>query len=134
MENATRVLELGESAGHRGAGEPDGAGPDAADFCRRNPSGWRAEPAGSRVSVYIVFGAIPVLLGLAANLLLPEDVQVRILPALAGLFLSPVLAVVFIVALVSAVLSTIDSAILGTGQRACRRTCFPAGLACRCSS
>jgi solute:Na+ symporter, SSS family len=62
--------------------------------------------------VYILFGAIPVLLGLAANLLLPEDTQVRILPALAGLFLSPVLAVVFIVALVSAVLSTIDSAIL----------------------
>jgi solute:Na+ symporter, SSS family len=63
-------------------------------------------------AVYILFGAIPVLLGLAANLLFPEDVQVRILPALAGLFLSPALAVVFIVALVSAVLSTIDSAIL----------------------
>jgi solute:Na+ symporter, SSS family len=62
--------------------------------------------------VYILFGAIPVLLGLAANLLLPEDTQVRILPALAGLFLSPALAVVFLVALVSAVLSTIDSAIL----------------------
>jgi Na+/proline symporter len=62
--------------------------------------------------LYILFGAIPVLLGLAANLLLPEDTQVRILPALAGLFLSPALAVVFLVALVSAVLSTVDSAIL----------------------
>ncbi len=62
--------------------------------------------------LYIVFGAIPVMLGLSANLLLPGDAQVRILPALAGVFLSPMLAVVFIVALVSAVLSTIDSAIL----------------------
>jgi solute:Na+ symporter, SSS family len=62
--------------------------------------------------VYIVFGAIPVLLGLSANLLLPADTKVRILPALAGVFLSPAVAVVFIVALVSAVLSTIDSAIL----------------------
>ncbi len=62
--------------------------------------------------VYIVFGTIPVLLGLAANVLLPDDVQGRILPTLAGWFLSPALAVIFLVALVSAVLSTIDSAIL----------------------
>lgn len=62
--------------------------------------------------VYIVFGMIPVLLGLAANVLLPDEMQGRILPTLAGWFLSPALAVVFVVALVSAVLSTIDSAIL----------------------
>jgi Na+/proline symporter len=61
---------------------------------------------------YVAFGAIPVGLGLAADLLFHGDTQVRILPALAGVFLSPALAVVFIVALVSAVLSTIDSAIL----------------------
>ena len=61
---------------------------------------------------YVVFGAIPVGLGLASNLLLHEDTQAKILPALASVFLSPALAVVFIVALVSAVLSTVDSAIL----------------------
>ncbi len=61
---------------------------------------------------YVAFGAIPVTMGLAADLLFHEDTQVRILPALASIFLSPALAVVFIVALVSAVLSTVDSAIL----------------------
>jgi Na+/proline symporter len=61
---------------------------------------------------YVVFGAIPVTMGLAAGVLFHEDAEVRILPALASIFLSPALAVVFIVALVSAVLSTIDSAIL----------------------
>jgi solute:Na+ symporter, SSS family len=60
---------------------------------------------------YLVFGAIPVGLGLAAGLLF-DDEQVKILPALASIFLRPALAVVFILALVSAVLSTIDSAIL----------------------
>jgi Na+/proline symporter len=61
---------------------------------------------------YLVFGMIPVGLGLASNLLFPADHDAKILPALAHAFLSPAVAVVFIVALVSAVLSTIDSAIL----------------------
>jgi Na+/proline symporter len=61
---------------------------------------------------YLVFGLIPILLGLAARLLVPQDVTRAILPALASLFLSPIILVVFTVALISAVLSTIDSAIL----------------------
>jgi Na+/proline symporter len=60
---------------------------------------------------YLVFGAIPVGLGLAAALLAPGDER-SILPILAGLLLHPVGAVLFVLAIVSAVLSTIDSAIL----------------------
>ncbi len=70
---------------------------------------WACLVAGA---AYLVFGAIPLLLALAGNLLFPEDVQAAILPALAHAFLSPPVAVIFIVALLSAILSTIDSAIL----------------------
>jgi SSS family solute:Na+ symporter len=52
------------------------------------------------------------VLALAGNLLFPEDVEAKILPALAHAFLHPVVAVIFVLALMSAVLSTIDSAIL----------------------
>lgn len=62
--------------------------------------------------VYLTFGLIPLALALAGNLLFPDDVNSEILPALAHAFLHPVVAVVFVVALLSAVLSTIDSAIL----------------------
>lgn len=61
---------------------------------------------------YLLFGAIPLLLALAGDLLFPEDVDAAILPALAHAFLHPWVAVVFLVALLSAILSTIDSAIL----------------------
>jgi len=62
--------------------------------------------------MYLLFGAIPLAMALAGNLLFPEDTDVNILPALAHAFLHPVVAVVFVVALLSAILSTIDSAIL----------------------
>ena len=61
---------------------------------------------------YIAFGCIPVYLALASRLLLPAEVQTAILPALANALLSPALAVVFGLVLASAVLSTIDSAML----------------------
>ncbi len=61
---------------------------------------------------YVTFGTLPLILALAADLLFPESVDTAILPALAKAFLSPAMAVIFIVALLSAVLSTIDSAIL----------------------
>jgi len=60
---------------------------------------------------YLTFGSIPVLLGLAAALLSPDDHR-SILPILAGLLLHPLGSVIFVLAVVSAVLSTIDSAIL----------------------
>ncbi|QDU75422.1 Sodium/proline symporter [Bremerella volcania] len=62
--------------------------------------------------LYLLFGAIPLLLALAGNILFPEDMETKILPALAHAFLHPVVAVIFLVALLSAILSTIDSAIL----------------------
>ena len=60
---------------------------------------------------YLVFGAIPVGIGLAAALLAPDDER-TILPILSGLLLHPAGAVIFVLAVTSAVLSTIDSAIL----------------------
>ena len=63
-------------------------------------------------TLYIVFGLIPVSLGLASRILFPEDLERAVLPALAHAFLQPVPAVIFTVVLASAVLSTIDSAIL----------------------
>jgi Na+/proline symporter len=80
---------------------------------------------------YLVFGCIPIVLGLASNLLAPEGVERSVLPALARIFFTPVALVVFTVALTSAVLSTIDSAILSPasvlaqnvlGRRKGRRT------------
>lgn len=62
-------------------------------------------------ALYLGFGLLPLVLGLSARLLVP-DVDRSILPALAGMFLAPVPAVIFVLAVVSAVISTLDSAIL----------------------
>ena len=62
--------------------------------------------------IYLIFGMIPLLLALAGNIMFPEDMQAKILPAMAHAFLHPVVAVIFLLALLSAILSTIDSAIL----------------------
>jgi len=62
--------------------------------------------------LYLSFGLLPILMGLSARLLVPDGVEQSILPALAGMFLAPIPAVIFVLALVSAVLSTLDSAIL----------------------
>jgi Na+/proline symporter len=62
--------------------------------------------------LYLVFGVMPLVLALAGNLIVPEATQTRILPLLASFFLHPVVAVIFILAVLSAILSTIDSAIL----------------------
>lgn len=74
-----------------------------------NTARWACIIAGV---VYLTFGMIPLILALAGNLLFPDSVTSEILPALAHAFLHPVVAVIFVVALLSAVLSTIDSAIL----------------------
>ena len=62
---------------------------------------------------YLVFGMLPVGLGLIARVLLPGQ-ETAILPALASAFLAPLPAVLFSVVLLSAVFSTIDSAIRRT--------------------
>ena len=63
-------------------------------------------------ALYLTLGAIPVLLGLAAATLAPEQQQASVLPWLAAQMLHPAMAVVLVLTLMSAVLSTIDSAIL----------------------
>lgn len=63
-------------------------------------------------AAYLGFGLFPIALGLAGRLLFVDSLDRAVLPALMQVFLSPLPAVVFTVALVSAVLSTIDSAIL----------------------
>ncbi|MEX1366509.1 MAG: sodium:solute symporter [Nannocystaceae bacterium] len=62
--------------------------------------------------LYLGLGAIPVLLALAADLLVPGATDQATLPLLAATFLSPPLAVLLVVTVISVVLSTIDSAIL----------------------
>jgi solute:Na+ symporter, SSS family len=61
---------------------------------------------------YLTLGVLPLVLGLAADLLVPGEGERSTLPLLASLFLSPWTAIVFTLAVMSAVLSTIDSAIL----------------------
>lgn len=67
-------------------------------------------------SLYLVIGFIPLSLGMIGPVLLPglTDGE-QILPMLAQQYLPSVLYVVFIGALVSAILSTVDSALLSAG-------------------
>ncbi|HWB80333.1 MAG TPA: sodium:solute symporter family protein [Nannocystaceae bacterium] len=63
--------------------------------------------------LYFVLGVLPLALGLAADLVAPEGSAGKATMALlAGLFLSPWAAVLFVLAVMSAVLATIDSALL----------------------
>jgi Na+/proline symporter len=66
--------------------------------------------------LYFSIGLIPVVLGLLGPSLLPglEDSE-QFLPALARNVLHPVLYVIFAGALISAILSTVDSALLAAG-------------------
>ena len=62
---------------------------------------------------YVLVGLVPVLLGLAGSVLLPGlEHGEQILPTLAQTYLPTALFVVFAGALVSAILSTVDSALL----------------------
>jgi len=63
-------------------------------------------------AVYIGFGLIPVGLGLASRILLPGDGDGEILAVLASQYLAPALTVVFVVSLVSIIVSTATSAVL----------------------
>jgi solute:Na+ symporter, SSS family len=61
---------------------------------------------------YVGLGMIPVLTGLAADVLPLDLGPTATLPAIAAHLMSPPAAIVFVLAIASAVLSTIDSAIL----------------------
>ncbi|UCF20755.1 MAG: sodium:solute symporter family protein [Gemmatimonadota bacterium] len=62
--------------------------------------------------IYIGFGLIPVGLGLASRLLFPESGAGEILTVLASQYLRPGLTVVFVVSLISIIVSTATSAVL----------------------
>lgn len=63
--------------------------------------------------LYLILGVVPVLMGLASPFLLPPGSKATsTIAMLTQLFLHPVLAVILVVTIMSAVLSTIDSAIL----------------------
>ncbi|MBK6922988.1 MAG: sodium:solute symporter family protein [Deltaproteobacteria bacterium] len=70
---------------------------------------WACHIAGV---VYFGLGAFTLVLGLSADLVAPGLASKSTVAMLASLFLSPPLAVLFVLAVMSAVLSTIDSAIL----------------------
>jgi Na+/proline symporter len=65
---------------------------------------------------YVTLGSISILLGLAARKLLPMPVDHSVLPLLAKQLLTPGLSVLLLLAIISIVLSTIDSAILATSS------------------
>jgi len=63
--------------------------------------------------IYLTFGLLPVLIGMAGSILLPGlDNAELVVPKLALEFLPPILATLFISALLAAVMSSADSAIL----------------------
>ena len=62
--------------------------------------------------LYIVFGSMPVILGLAGSLLLDPAVKDGVIAALAEEFLSPTMAVIFALTLTAAVTSSVDSGLL----------------------
>ncbi len=61
--------------------------------------------------LYLLLGSLPVFLGLAARTLLPAAHE-QVIPALAQAFLSTPMAILFILMVVSAVMSSLDSALL----------------------
>lgn len=62
--------------------------------------------------LYLAFGLIPVSLGLASRITDPGEISGGILPLLAGKYLNKYMAVVFVVAFTSIVVSTATSAVL----------------------
>ncbi len=80
-------------------------------FASKSPRVAQASCVAAGVLYWLV-GMLPVMLALAAGLLMPELESDATLAALAGTFLNPFLASVFVVVILSAVLSTVTSAVL----------------------
>lgn len=62
--------------------------------------------------MYLLAGLMPVLMGLAADLLLDDSIKASVIPALVKTFFSGPFVYIFVVVILSVVLSTIDSATL----------------------
>ena len=67
--------------------------------------------------IYIIIGLIPVYIGLIGPSILPNlEKPEQIIPELAKSLMSPILYAIFSGALISAILSTVDSALLAAGS------------------
>ncbi|MDH3440919.1 MAG: hypothetical protein OEM63_09215 [Gammaproteobacteria bacterium] len=75
--------------------------------------------------LYIVFGTLPVLLGLSGSLLLADSVAIGVIPALAELLFSPTLSVIFALTLTAAVTSSVDSGLLAPASVIARNVAGP---------
>lgn len=65
---------------------------------------------------YVLLGSISILLGIAAKMLLPTPVSHSVIPHLARALLTPGLTVLLVLAILSIILSTMDSAMLATSS------------------
>lgn len=75
--------------------------------------------------LYIVFGTLPVLLGLSGSLLLDDSVEIGVIPALAELLFTPTLSVIFALTLTAAVTSSVDSGLLAPASVIARNVAGP---------
>lgn len=66
--------------------------------------------------LYLIFGSISILLGIAARSLLPEHVTHSVIPHLALHVLTPGQTVLLVLAIISIIMSTMDSAMLATSS------------------
>ncbi len=78
---------------------------------------------------YLVIGVLPIAIGLAADQLIPGAPGESTLTTLMHYFLSPALAVLFTLVVMSAVLATIDSAILSPASVLAQNLLWPLGKA-----
>ena len=76
-------------------------------------------------ALYILFGAMPVILGLSGALLLPAEMKDGIIAALAEQYLSPTMAVIFALTLTAAVTSSVDSGLLSPASVLARNLVGP---------
>lgn len=75
--------------------------------------------------LYIVFGTLPVLLGLSGSLLVDPALEQGVIPALAEILLSPTIAVIFALTLTAAVTSSVDSGLLAPASVLARNVLGP---------
>lgn len=76
--------------------------------------------------IYVAVGLLPLVLGLLGPALVPdlEDPE-QVLPAIAQAYLPPIFYMIFAGALISAILSTVDSALLAAGALASHNMIIP---------
>jgi Na+/proline symporter len=90
----------------------------------RSPQVARSATVGA-AALYFCVGLIPVTLGLAAYGIVDVEQPEQILVTLGSTYLPPVLGIVFAGALVSAILSTVDSALLVAGSLVAHNLVLP---------